>query len=118
MPNPVMRWQIISPQPEASSQFYCSLFGWQAEPHAPQAFHAIGTGSEQGIQGSIWPAPPAAPSFVQLFIEVEDCAMYVTQAVELGGSILFPPQTLPGGEVVAIVKDPTGMSFGIMQAGS
>ena len=40
-------------------------------------YRQIHTGSERGIQGGIWPAPPQAPAFVQLFMEVEDVAQRV-----------------------------------------
>ena len=77
---------------------------------------AIDTGSDRGIHGGIWPAPPEAPSFVQLFIEVDDCDSYVKSATSQGATVLMPPQALPDGDVMAILKDPNGMSFGIVKA--
>lgn len=115
MANPVVRWQIISPAPEQSSDFYCRLFGWRSDKDNRLNYNAISTGGERGIDGGIWPAPPGAPAFVQLFMEVEDCQAYLEQAVALGGSVLVPVQALPDGDRMAILKDPTGMSFGIMQ---
>lgn len=114
MPNPVMRWQIVSPESEQLAQFYCGLFGWEPNRDNALGYHQIDTGSAQGIQGGIWPAPPGVPSFVQLFVEVDDCAAYVAKAQERGATVLVPPQALPDGDVMAILKDPGGMSFGIM----
>jgi predicted enzyme related to lactoylglutathione lyase len=51
---------------------------------------------------------------VQLFVEVDDCAAFVQSAVDKGARVLVPPQVLPGGETMAVLRDPAGMSFGIM----
>jgi predicted enzyme related to lactoylglutathione lyase len=109
-----MRWQIISPESDQLAKFYCSLFGWEANRDNMLNYQAITTGSEQGIDGGIWPAPPSAPTFVQLFVEVADCAAYVESARALGATVVMPPQALPDGDVMAILQDPAGMSFGIM----
>ncbi|WLI88583.1 VOC family protein [Massilia sp. R2A-15] len=116
MSNPVMRWQIISPESDQLAGFYTKLFGWEASRNNMMNYQMIDTASERGIDGGIWPAPAGTPSFVQLFIEVDDCAAYVASAGALGATVLMPPQALPDGDVMAILKDPAGMSFGIMQA--
>ena len=79
---------------------------------------AIQNGSERGIHGGVWPAPPQAPSFVQLFVEVDDCDAYVEQAGALGATVLIPPQALPDGDTMAVLRDPCGMTFGIVRPGS
>jgi predicted enzyme related to lactoylglutathione lyase len=117
MSNPVVNWQITTPSPGIVGEFYCKLFGWQSTRDNMMNYQMIDTGSERGINGGIWPAPPEAPTSIQLFIEVDDCAAYVEQALALGGTVLIPPQSLPDGDVMAILKDPTGMSFGIVKSG-
>ncbi|MFC5548044.1 VOC family protein [Massilia aerilata] len=114
MANPVMRWQIVSAESEQLAQFYCGLFGWEPKRDNALGYNAIDTKTQDGIQGGIWPAPPGAPSFVQLFVEVDDCAAYVESARKRGATVLIPPQALPDGDVMALLKDPSGMSFGIM----
>lgn len=116
MSNPVVRWQIVSPAPDKVSAFYCKLFGWEASRDNLLNYQMIDTGSARGIHGGIWPAPPEAPSFVQLFIEVDNCDAYIRSATELGATVLVPAQALPDGDVMAILKDPNGMSVGIVKA--
>jgi predicted enzyme related to lactoylglutathione lyase len=118
MPNPVMRWQILSPQSDQLAEFYCNLFGWEARRDNMLRYQMIDTGSERGIHGGVWPAPPESHSFVQLFIEVDDCAAYVEKAKGMGATVLIPPQALPDGDVMAILKDPFGVSFGVVKAGA
>ncbi len=115
MNNPVMRWQIVSPTPQKTSEFYCKLFGWESTRDNLLNYEMLDTGSERGIHGGVWPAPPEATSFVQLYIEVENCETSVKQAVALGAGVLMPPQALPDGDVMAVLRDPCGMTFGIMQ---
>ncbi len=116
MSNPVMQFQILSKSPEETSQFYGELFGWKVNADNPMGYREIDTGSKDGIQGGIWPAPPQAPNFVQLFIAVDDVNVSTAKAERLGAKVLIPPTTLPDGAVMAILHDAQGMSFGIMQS--
>lgn len=113
MPNPVTQFQILSKTPDATAAFYGSLFGWKIDANNPLGYRRIDTGSPEGIQGGIWPAPPQAPDFVQLFITVENVAAAVGRAEELGARVLIPPTALPEGDEMAVLQDPQGMSFGL-----
>jgi predicted enzyme related to lactoylglutathione lyase len=111
--NPVVQFQILSKSPDETAKFYSSLFGWTADANNPMGYRKIDTGSKEGIQGGIWPAPPQAPNFVQLFIGVENVKAHATKAEELGAKTLIPPTKLPEGDEMAVMLDPHGMSFGI-----
>lgn len=115
MNNPVMQFQILSKQPEETAAFYGELFGWKVNSDNPMGYREINTGSADGIQGGIWPAPPQAPNFVQLFIAVDDIKAYAAKAESLGAKILIPPTTLPGGDAMCVLHDAQGMSFGLWQ---
>ena len=113
MAHPVVQFQIISKDPEATGQFYGQLFGWKVDSNNPMGYREINTGSKEGIQGGIWPAPPQAPSFVQLFVAVDDVTAAVRQAEGLGAKTLIPPTNLPDGDEMAVLHDPQGMSFAL-----
>jgi len=51
---------------------------------------------------------------VQLFIEVSDIQETIGRVTANGGTVLIPPQTLPQGEQIAIMRDPMGISFGLI----
>jgi predicted enzyme related to lactoylglutathione lyase len=38
----------------------------------------------------------------------------IAKAVKSGGSVLIPPQTLPAGDQMAILRDPMGVTFGVV----
>jgi predicted enzyme related to lactoylglutathione lyase len=113
MGHPVTHWQIVAKNPARLGEFYTKLFSWDMQADNALGYRMIDTASERGIPGGIWPAPPDAPSFVQLFIEVDDVKRYVREATELGAKVIIAPQRLPEGDELAILHDPEGIPFGI-----
>ena len=115
MSNAVARWQIIAPNAEASAAFYSKLFGWSVTTDNGLGYREIDTG-DGGMKGGVWPGPAAEKPFVQLFVSVDDVDHHVTEATRLGASVIVPPSTLPDGDRMAVLVDPTGLSFGLFQA--
>lgn len=66
----------------------------------------------RAFQGRIWPSE--GHNFVQLFIQVDSVADYVSRAERLGARAIIPPQTLPEGNVLAVMHDPQGIPFGLL----
>jgi uncharacterized protein len=113
--NPVLQFQMLSNDPEATEEFYSALFDWSADAKNAMGYRRLHTGSDEGIQGGIWPAPPGAPAFVQLFVGVADLQAALERAAALGAKVLVPPTPLPEGGQVAILQDPQGVSFALWQ---
>ena len=113
MKHPVLQFQILSKEPDQTARFYSDLFGWTVDADNPLGYRRIATGSEEGIQGGIWPAPPQASAFVQLFIGVDDVSAFVQKAEKMGARLVIAPATLPEGDGLAVLQDPQGMPFGI-----
>ena len=118
MSNPVVQFQILSKEPDATAGFYTELFGWTVRADNPMGYRQIDTGSKDGIPGGIWPAPPQSPNFVQLFVKVDDVTASVKKAEGLGAKLLIPPTTLPEGDEMAVLLDPQGMSFAMTRRAS
>jgi uncharacterized protein len=117
MPNAVVRWQIISQEPDKTAGFYRKLFDWQLSNSNAMGYRELKSNDTRGIDGGIWPAPPGQGGFVQLFVEVEDIDECIEKAVTLGAKILVPRSVLPDGDSMAILVDPTGLSFGLCKLG-
>jgi uncharacterized protein len=113
MTHPVLQFQLISKEPEKTASFYSSLFGWTVDADNPLGYRRIDTGSGEGIQGGIWPAPPHSPDFVQLFIAVDEVEAAVGRAAELGAKLIIPPARLPEGDEMAVLQDPQGLVFAV-----
>jgi predicted enzyme related to lactoylglutathione lyase len=112
MSGPVMQWQLVSADPEATARFYGEAFGWKVDRQNALGYRAVDTGAG-GTPGGIWPAPPGATSFVQLFVAVPDVDAAVARALALGATLLVPRSALPDGDVMAVLRDPTGLPFGL-----
>lgn len=116
MGAPVMRWQIVSPRPDDVSRFYGAVFGWTESRANALGYRELQTGSAHGIHGGVWPAPPDAPTFVQLFVQVADIDATIAAVVAHGGSVIVPKSVLPEGDAMAVVRDPLGVSVGLVTA--
>lgn len=115
MKHPVIRWQLLSRQPELAEAFYTELFEWDCDADNPLGFRELRSGGEKGIDGGIWPAPEADRAFVQLFIAVDDVDAHIARAEALGAKVVIPKQALPGGEEMAVITDPEGVPLALMR---
>jgi predicted enzyme related to lactoylglutathione lyase len=115
MAHPVLQFQILSKNPDEAAKFYGDVFNWAIDANNALGYRTINTGSQHGIQGGIWPAPPQAPTFTQLFIGVDDINQSLTKATDAGAKILIPATRLPDGDVMAVLHDPQGMPFALWQ---
>jgi predicted enzyme related to lactoylglutathione lyase len=97
------------------AEFYAKLFDWDINTNNALNYRMIDTGSERGINGGIWPAPPGGPSMVSLYVEVEDLGGAAARAIKLGGKIVIPPQTLPDGDEMAVILDVEGIPVGLFK---
>jgi len=113
MPNPVAHFQILSKAPDDTARFYTTLFGWTVNANNAMGYRRLDTGSNEGIDGGIWPLPPQAQNFVQLFISVDDVKSSTQKAESLGAKVVFPITVGPDGDKMAVLLDPQGMPFGV-----
>ncbi len=115
MPNPIVRWQIVSPDPDKTSAFYEKLFAWKLSKANALGYRELRTDAvpTQPVDGGVWPSPPGQGPLVQLFVEVDDVDACISRAVKLGAKIVVPKAVLPDGDTMAVLLDPGGLSFGI-----
>jgi predicted enzyme related to lactoylglutathione lyase len=112
MTGPVTQFQLISTDPDATARFYSEAFGWTVDRANALGYRTVATGAG-GTPGGIWPAPAGATSFAQLFLAVADVDAAIARAVTLGATVLVPRSALPDGDVMAVLRDPTGLPFGL-----
>ena len=113
MSNPVVRWQIISPEPDKVAGFYQKLFDWKSSAANALGYRELSSGEKVGADGGVWPAPPEQKSFVQLYVQVGDIDASIAKATKLGATVVVPKSVLPDGDTMAVLVDPTGISFGV-----
>lgn len=115
MSAPVLQWQIVATNPDALLEFYRRLFGWQVSSANAMGYRQVDTGPG-GMPGGVWPAPPGAGNFVQLFVGVSDVEGSLAKAVALGAKVIVPPTVLPDGDTMAVLSDPSGLTVGLMRS--
>lgn len=122
MGNPVVHFELISPDPARLRDFYSQLFGWHAAPGAPVA-ERISLPTEYSFITPAPDAPPAAggigggPQFEShaiFYVGVSNVEAALAQAQALGATVVLHPQRNEGGGVtVAHFRDPSGNLVGI-----
>jgi predicted enzyme related to lactoylglutathione lyase len=115
MSNPVVKWQIVSRNPDQVAGFYSSVFGWQVDRANALGYRELRSGGPGGIDGGVWPRGDEGQDLLQLFIQVEDIDTTIQRAIDQGATVIVPKSTLPDGDQMAILADPTGMTFGLVR---
>ena len=108
----VYRWQLVTATPDVSASFFDQLFGWTITRDNPLGYREVRTG-DGGMDGGIWPAPQADRPFVQLFVSVPDVDDCLARATALGAKVIVPASTLPEGDVMAVMLDPSGLPIAV-----
>jgi predicted enzyme related to lactoylglutathione lyase len=100
--------------------FYASVFGWGTHTSPMgEGMPPYNEFQRDGVSiAGAWemsPMVPAeVPSYWQVYFAVDDVEAAYASALELGAREILGPQEFPGGRF-AIVTDPQGASFGLMQ---
>ena len=104
---------------ERSKEFYPAVFGWSGEHSAEPMIY-----TEWKLQGNtiagMMPMPDQVPDDVpahwSVYFAVEDCAATVDRAKEFGATIAASPTEIPPG-IFAVIVDPQGAAFNVLQFG-
>jgi predicted enzyme related to lactoylglutathione lyase len=88
MPNPLIFVDIPSPDPEASSQFYAELFGWEFNRRPAGEFHEILPGIKPNLGIRKEDTPISGP-VARMYVMVDDPPKFLDRAIELGATKLW-----------------------------
>jgi uncharacterized protein len=111
MPHPIVHAEIRSSDPDATREFFASLFDWGYSDGAYPGYTFVATGAEGGPATAISPLQ-AEEDQVLFFVGVADVAAVLSRAEELGGTIVQPAQQVPG-VTFAVFADPQGHQIGV-----
>lgn len=111
----VVHFEIGSSNFEVSKNFYHECFGWTFELYDQMDYHLIDTGKDaSGINGGFMPAEDFDQKII-LTINVDNLDEKLEKIAELGGSVIMPPQEIPGVGRLAYFKDPLDTIMGMME---
>ena len=111
MAHPVIHAEIRSTDPDATREFFGQLFGWTYTDGAYPGYTFADTGAEGALPTAISPLQGDGDA-VLFFVGVEDVAAALDRARELGGTIVQPPQQVPG-VTFGVLTDPQGHLVGV-----
>lgn len=114
-----MSWnEIASRDVDAAVAFYTELLGWNAEAMDFDGFPCtvleVGDRSNGGAYDMPGFLPDEIPAHWLVWFIVEDCARAAGDVVELGGTVQRVPEE-SGIGISAVVSDPFGATFGIIE---
>jgi len=103
----------------ACRAFYGKLFGWETREMTPGGmpywiFSASGK-DRGGMMTLGAEIPPQVPAYWGLYFAVADCDGSLKRTEAMGGKAIVPAMDLPGTGRFAILSDPQGATFGILQ---
>ncbi len=110
---------LITAEPETDATFYQALLGYEVYPldDANDPRHLI-LASGDFARASVNPIPAVEPRLHPRwlsYVRVDDVAASAAQAQTLGGQVLVAPHADRHGGRIAIVADPAGAPFGLME---
>jgi uncharacterized protein len=101
----------------SGKQFYRTVFGWDAVDVPGMEYTQFKLGDEMIAGGMATGAgtPANAPSNWLVYFAVLDTDATVAKLTQLGGGVHHAPQDIPGVGRFAVVHDPQGGVFGLLQ---
>jgi len=123
--NRPVHFEIISKDPERTSEFYKKAFGWDSQSWQDSGYWLVMTGEESGgapgIDGGIMSEKDAVEVFGQevpayiCTLEVEDIDSAIASVTSSGGSLINEKNQIQGVGWHVYCRDPDGNIFGLME---
>lgn len=120
VPGAVCWLELNSRNIDAAKGFYQDVFGWDpklSEMPGNTTYTEFQLNGQSFAGGSPMPemVPAEMPSFWQTYFAVTDADGVASRAKQLGGTVIVEPQDIPGVGRFAVLHDPQGAYFGILQ---
>jgi uncharacterized protein len=109
--------ELMTSDLEGAKKFYTALFGWK-ETATMDMGPEMGTywmfGHTDKSYGGMMKRSPQMPVTAWVaYVTVPDTRKVVERVPQLGGQVLYGPQEVPGGGIVAMGLDPQGAAFAV-----
>lgn len=112
MSSPVVHWEIGAHDLERLSEFYRELFGWESAGF--DADYRV-VNPPGGLGGGLMRCPADMPTYVTVYVAVDDLDAALRRAGDLGGTPTVPPTPIPGVGAFALFQDPEGNILGLLR---
>jgi predicted enzyme related to lactoylglutathione lyase len=110
--------ELMTRDLETAERFYSGLFGWTADKESyAQMKYTVFMQGGQGVAGMMAITEdmgPIPPNWL-VYFHVDSCDEAVEQAQAGGGALAAPVMDIADVGRIAIIRDPTGAVFGVME---
>ena len=108
-------YELATPDLKAASAFYGKILGWTvADSGMPGMQYWIAKTGDVMIAGMMQ-AEAGQPVAWSIYFAVDSCDDTAALARDLGATIIAPPADIPNTGRFAVLADPQGVSFAILQ---
>jgi predicted enzyme related to lactoylglutathione lyase len=111
--NSAVHWQIITQDPGKHSNFYADVFGWNILSDNAPGYRMVPNGAVKGL-GVVSGSHLRRTGVDTALHSGRSIANTIKRIREAGGDVVILAQTLPDGDQMAILRDPMGISFGVV----
>jgi predicted enzyme related to lactoylglutathione lyase len=107
--------QLNTSDPERAQEFYAGVFGWRFESVEGGDVPYWGVYNGDRLNAGMMPLPPeqGMPSHWLVYFGSENVDDDAGRVGELGGTVLVPPMSVPGGRIL-VAQDPQGAAFAVL----
>lgn len=114
MPNPVVHFEVLGKDTNATQSFYANIFDWPMEK-VMDSYAMVKPGGETGINGGVGSTMSDSPGHSTFYVEVDDLQATLDKIEAAGGSTVQPPMDVPNGPSIALFRDPDGNLVGLVK---
>lgn len=108
-------YELMTTDMDAAERFYTAVVGWRAEPFSGAMPYTVLHSGERGVGGIMKvPNDSLSPAWVG-YVKANDIDAQVDGLRKAGGSIHRPPFDIPNVGRIAVVADPQGAMFMLLQ---
>lgn len=109
-------YELMTPDLAAAEKFYSGLIGWQIADSGMEGmtYHLAKMG-ETMVAGMMAPFEPNMPCFWMIYFATDSADATAAACAKAGGKVYRAPADIPGVGRFAILGDPQGAGFGILQ---
>lgn len=114
-----MDWmEVMTREPKRNRAFYAGLFGWRTEDYPGMenytVFQVDGM-AHAGMMAMDGPEFAHVPPHWAVYFRAKDADAFVAKAQSLGGTVIVPVTNVPNVGRFAVLQDPQGAYFSILQ---
>jgi uncharacterized protein len=114
MANPVVHFEVLGKDAEATQAFYAKIFDWPMEK-VMDTYAMVRPDGENAIAGGVGATMPGTPGHSTFYVEVDDLQATLDAIEVAGGSTVQPPMDVPNGPSIALFNDPDGNLVGLVK---